>query len=207
MLKRIVVFASGTGSNFKNIKKYIDKDQIQGKIVLLVSNNSQCGAIDFAKSNNIDYKIINNLRYEDEKNKNKEYELVLNSYKTDLILLAGFIKKIPKNIISIYKNKIMNIHPSLLPKYGGGGYFGMNVHRAVIKNREQITGVTIHFINEKYDKGPIIMQQHIKVNDSDTPETLSSRVLKIEHKIYPKAVRAFCLNKINIKNNQITINE
>ena len=207
MLKKIVVFASGTGSNFRKIKEFIDNKKIKGNIVLLISNNPKCGAVEFSKLNNIDYKIINDFRYKNEENKNYEYELVLKSYKTELILLAGFMKKIPDNVINIYKNKIMNIHPSMLPKYGGSGYYGMKVHREIIKNKENNTGATVHFVNEHYDKGPIIIQKKIKVQNSDTPKSLASRVLKVEHEIYPKAVKAFCSNKITIKDNQVKINE
>ena len=206
MLKKIVVFASGTGSNFRKIKEFIDNKKIKGNIVLLISNNPKCGAVEFSKLNNIDYKIINDFRYKNEENKNHEYELVLKSYKTELILLAGFMKKIPDNIISIYKNKIMNIHPSMLPKYGGSGFYGMKVHREIIKNKENNTGATVHFVNEQYDKGPIIIQKQIKVQNSDTPKSLASRVLKVEHEIYPKAVKAFCSNKITIEDNQVKIN-
>ena len=207
MLKKIVVFASGTGSNFRKIKEFIDNKIIKGSIVLLISNNPKCGAVEFSKLNNIDYKIINDFRYKNEENKNHEYELVLNHHKTDLILLAGFMKKIPNNIIRLYKNKIMNIHPSMLPKYGGSGFYGMKVHREIIKNKENNTGATVHFVNEHYDKGPIIIQKKIKVQNSDTPKSLASRVLKVEHEIYPKAVKAFCSNKITIEDNQVKINE
>ena len=207
MLKKIVVFASGTGSNFRKIKEFIDNKKIKGSIVLLISNNPKCGAVEFSKLNNIDYKIINDFRYKNEENKNHEYELVLKSYKAELILLAGFMKKIPDNVINIYKNKIMNIHPSMLPKYGGSGFYGMKVHREIIKNKENNTGATVHFVNEQYDKGPIIIQKQIKVQNSDTPKSLASRVLKVEHEIYPKAVKAFCSNKITIKDNQVKINE
>ena len=207
MLKKIVVFASGAGSNFRKIKEFIDNKKVKGSIVLLISNNPKCGAVEFSKLNNIDYKIINDFRYKNEENKNHEYELVLKSYKTELILLAGFMKKIPDNIISIYKNKIMNIHPSMLPKYGGSGFYGMKVHREIIKNKENNTGATVHFVNEQYDKGPIIIQKQIKVQNSDTPKSLASRVLKVEHEIYPKAVKAFCSNKITIEDNQVKINE
>ena len=207
MLKKIVVFASGAGSNFRKIKEFIDNKKIKGNIVLLISNNPKCGAVEFSKLNNIDYKIINDFRYKNEENKNYEYELVLKSYKTELILLAGFMKKIPDNIISIYKNKIMNIHPSMLPKYGGSGFYGMKVHREIIKNKENNTGATVHFVNEQYDKGPIIIQKQIRVQNSDTPKSLASRVLKVEHEIYPKAVKAFCSNKITIEDNQVKINE
>ena len=113
--KRIVIFASGSGTNFININENI----INGRVVLLISNNPKCGAIDYAKKNGVDYQVINDFRYP--KDKNKKYGIVLNNYQPDVILLAGFMKKIPDSIIQSYKNKIINIHPSLLPKYGGQG--------------------------------------------------------------------------------------
>ena len=199
--KNIAVFASGSGTNFMNIynnAKYAD-------VVLLISNNSKCGAIDFAIKNKIDFKIVNNLRFP--KKTDQMYEFFLKSHDVDLILLAGFMKKIPSNIIKLYKNKIMNIHPSMLPKYGGSGFYGMKVHKEIIKNKENNTGATVHFVNEQYDMGPIIIQKQIKVQNSDTPKSLASRVLKVEHEIYPKAVKAFCSNKITIEDNQVKINE
>ena len=171
--KRIVVFASGSGTNFININENITN----GRVGLLISNNPKCGAIDYAKKNNVDYQVINDFRYP--KDKNKEYETVLNDYQPDVILLAGFMKKIPNNIIQLYKNKIMNIHPSLLPKYGGQGYYGIKVHEAVIESKDKVTGVTIHFIDNEYDRGPIIMQVEVPVNDSDDANTLSKKVLGI----------------------------
>ena len=180
---------------------------INGNVRLLISNNSNCGAVKYAIENNINYKIINDYRFPVEINKNNEYEVVLKFYKTDLILLAGFMKKIPMNIINIFKYKIMNVHPSLLPKYGGSGFYGMKVHDAVIQSRDKFSGATIHFVNAEYDKGPIIIQKKTKVEDLDNSFTLSKKVLKIEHAIYSKAVQNFCLDKIKINNNTVTINE
>ena len=191
MKKNIVVFASGNGSNFINIFEHLNRGFLDAKIILLISNNPKCGAVDFAKKNQINYKIINDFRYPELKNKNKEYEFVLQYYKTDLILLAGFMKKIPKNIVEIYKDRIMNIHPSLLPKFGGKGFYGMKVHNAAIKSNEKNSGATVHLVNGEYDKGKIIIQEKVKINASDTAETLASKVLKIEHQIYPKAIEIF----------------
>ena len=199
--KRIVVFASGSGTNFINI----NKNTINGKIVLLISNNAQCGAVDYAKKNGIDYQIINDFRYP--KGKNKEYEIVLNHYQPELILLAGFMKKIPNNIIQLYRNKIMNIHPSLLPKYGGQGYYGIKIHEAVIESKDKITGVTIHFIDNEYDRGPIIIQAKVPVNDFDNATTLSKRVLEMEYKLYLKGVELFCNNKIKVEKDRVIIDE
>ena len=101
----------------------------------------------------------------------------------------------------------MNVHPSLLPKYGGSGFYGMKVHNAVIKSGDKFSGATVHFVNEQYDKGPIIIQKQIKVQNSDTPKSLASRVLKVEHEIYIQAVKLFCLDKILIINNKVNIHE
>ena len=201
--KRIIVFASGSGTNFINIYNNL----INGQVVLLISNNSKCGAVKYAIQHNIDYEIINNFRYPVKKNRNIEYEIVLNHYKPDLILLAGFMKKIPNNVIELYANKIMNIHPSLLPKYGGKGFYGMKVHEAVMKSKDKFTGVTIHFINDQYDRGPIIKQERVIIKNYDDAFTLSKRVLKKEYSLYLEVVDLFCRDKIQIKENRVFINE
>ena len=180
---------------------------INGQVVLLISNNPQCGAVKYAIQHNIDYEIINNFRYPVKKNRNIEYEIVLNHYKPDLILLAGFMKKIPNNVIELYANKIMNIHPSLLPKYGGKGFYGMKVHEAVMKSKDKFTGVTIHFINDQYDRGPIIKQERVIIKNYDNAFTLSKRVLKKEYSLYLEVVDLFCRDKIQIKGNRVFINE
>jgi len=200
--KKIVVFASGSGTNFINIYKNIKN----GIVVLLISNNSKCGAVEYARTNSIDYKIINKVRYPDALK--KEYEIVLNYHKPDLILLAGFMKKIPLNVIKIYKNKIMNIHPSLLPKYGGKGFYGIKVHDAVLKSKDEITGATVHFVDSEYDRGPIIMQKEIHVDcKADDALTLSKKVLEIEYYLYLKVVELFCNDKIYVDKNKVIINE
>ena len=201
--KRIIVLASGSGTNFINIYNNITN----GIVVLLISNNPKSGAVEYARKNEIDFIIINDFRYPNNSDKIKEYKLVLNRYKTDLILLAGFMKKIPNEIIELYKNKILNIHPSLLPKYGGRGYYGIKVHEAVLKANEKTTGASVHFVNREYDKGPIIMQKKIEVLNSDNAKTLSERVLKIEYILYLKVIELFCTNKINIKDNMVSISE
>ena len=166
-----------------------------------------CGAIQYAADNNIDYKIINDIRYPNKQFKDRALQKALNRHKPDLILLAGYMKKISKNIIQSYKYKIMNIHPSLLPKYGGRGFYGIKVHEAVISSGDIISGVTIHFISEKYDEGPIILQEEINVKKDDSALSLSRRVLTKEYELYLKAVNLFCNNKLSIKNNKVIINE
>ena len=206
-MKNIAVFASGNGSNFKAIYYKINDGVINGKINLLVSNNPRAGAVDFAYKNDINVKIVNDVRYPNENKKNNEYKNILNLHKTDLILLAGFMKKIPRNIIKKFNNKIMNVHPSLLPKYGGKGFYGINVHKAVIDSNDHFSGATVHFVNEEYDKGPIIIQKKVKLEVDEDYNSLSEKVLKIEHTIYPYAVRKFCEENIIINKNKVYISE
>ena len=197
-IKRLAVFVSGSGSNFEAIQKEIMKGKIPGKIVLLVSSNPNAYAIERAKKYKIDYAIINEKDFKNYNDYVLKLEKVLEDYKIDYILLAGYLKKVPAEIVKKYKFRILNIHPALLPKYGGKGMFGINVHKAVLEAGEKFTGVTIHFVDEEYDRGPIIIQKKVKVKKNDTPETLQKRVLKVEHKIYPYIVKKLCKGKLRI---------
>ena len=199
--KRIAVFASGTGSNFTAIFNQIIDGKINGVIKILISDNSSAKAIEFAKENNINYKVIDKDIIRDSKLHGEFLIEILKIAKIDLIVLAGYLKMIPSNVISGYKNKIINIHPSLLPKFGGKGFYGMNVHRAVIDSKESFAGASVHFVDEVYDNGPIVMQEKIKVLDSDTPESISRKVLEVEHRILPYIVKKICLNEIIFENN------
>tara|TARA_S200000501_G_scaffold104075_1_gene97468 strand:+ start:588 stop:1175 length:588 start_codon:yes stop_codon:yes gene_type:complete len=190
----MAVFASGSGSNFINLFNKITNNNLSGKIVLLVSNNPNSGAVKFAKNSDISVKIINKFRYKNKTTINKEYKSSLKENKIDLILLAGFMKKIPVDLIKIYRNKILNIHPSLLPKYGGKGFFGMNVHNAVFNSNEKFSGATVHYVNKDYDRGPILIQKKVEIQSCKGPNEIAKKVLKIEHEIFPKAVQIF-LNK------------
>ena len=131
----------------------------------------------------------------------------LSNSDVDLICLAGYMKMLPQNIVQQYKNKILNIHPALLPNFGGKGYYGMKVHEAVLKSGAEYSGATVHFVDEKYDHGPIIAQRKVKILDTDTVEALAERVLKVEHELYPEVVKASCENRIIMENNKPRILE
>ena len=206
MKKNIAVFASGTGSNFININNKIKKNQINGQICLLVSNNPNSGAVKFCRDNKINFFIYNDKSFPNDIDNQKLIDEIL-SFNIDLILLAGYMKKISKNFIDLFNQKILNIHPSLLPLYGGKGFYGMNVHNAVFKNKDTETGATIHFVDYNYDTGPILMQKKINITKNDTPVDIAGKVLKVEHEIYPKAVNFFCNDKILWENNKPIIKE
>ena len=186
--KNIVVFASGSGSNAVKIYEYfLDLNNVN--IASLYCNNPNAKVLERFKSFNIDTVLFS-------KNDLKS-NTILNSLKKvnpDLIVLAGFLLKIPKNITSFFKNKIINIHPALLPLYGGKGMYGENIHKAVIKNKDKMSGLTIHYVNDKYDDGAIIFQKTIRIEPGETPLSLSKKILTEEHINYPVEIGKLLAN-------------
>lgn len=203
--KNFAVFISGSGTNFEAVQKNINQKKFNASIKLLISSNPNALALKKAEKYNIDSFIIQQKNYTIYNDYVNEILKTLKRYNIDYIILAGFLKKIPEKIIKHYKMKIINVHPALLPKFGGKGMYGIHVHEAVINAKEKETGATVHFVDEKYDHGPIIMQKKFKVLDTDTPLILQKRVLKGEHQILPYAVKLLCEEKIKIKNNKVII--
>ena len=179
------VFISGRGSNLKNLLKFSKHKQSPIKISLVLSSSKMAKGLKFAKSNNIKYLSINY----NQKNIEKKILLILKKNNIRMICLAGFMKILSKNFISKFKGKILNIHPSLLPKYKG-----LNTHERVLKNKEKYTGATVHLVNNKLDSGKIITQKKIMVLKKDNKKSLEKKVLKIEHKIYPEAIKILLTN-------------
>ena len=179
------VFISGRGSNLKNLFKFSKHKQSPIKISLVLSSSKMAKGLKFAKSKNIKYLSINY----NQKNIEKKILLILKKNNIRMICLAGFMKILSKNFISKFKGKILNIHPSLLPKYKG-----LNTHERVLKNKEKYTGATVHIVNNKLDSGKIITQKKIMVLKKDNKKSLEKKVLKIEHKIYPEAIKILLTN-------------
>jgi phosphoribosylglycinamide formyltransferase-1 len=180
---RLAIFASGNGSNAENIIKHFKKGE-KAEIVLVFSNNKNAAVIPKAKSLNVP---VFEFSKEDLHQGNIVLEK-LKEAKVDWIILAGFLLKFPENILKQYPNKVINIHPALLPKYGGKGMYGMNIHKAVVENKEIETGITIHYVNENYDEGKIIFQAQTKVSDTDTPEMVADKIHILEQKYFPKVI-------------------
>ena len=178
--KKIILFASGSGSNFKKICEYFKNDNTVS-IELLISNNPKAKALQIAQSFNIKTLVIDKQSFYDS---HKTLMSVL-KINPSLIVLAGFLWKIPSVFIVKFTNKIINIHPALLPKFGGKGMYGMHVHNAVIINKEIESGITIHYVNENYDEGSIIFQKKIKILKSEDSLEISKRILKLEHEFFP----------------------
>ena len=181
-MKKIIVFASGSGTNAENIIKYFAKRKI-AKVVSVFTNNASAKVIERAKNHQIPVEIFS-------KNELIERNVLqsIQEIDPDLIVLAGFLLKFPDNIIEQYPNKIINIHPALLPKYGGKGMYGQTVHAAVINAGEKESGISIHFVDELYDHGKTIFQAKCPVMPNDTAETLAQRIHELEHANYPTVI-------------------
>jgi len=180
---RVSVFISGRGTNLKSIINFSKRKSSPFKVVLIITNNKNAKGINFAKKNKIKYLFVN---YKNKNNAESKILINLKNNNINFICLAGFMKILSKKIINTYKNKILNIHPSLLPKYKG-----LNTHKRVIKNKEKFTGCTVHLVNSKLDEGKIILQKKVRVLKKDNENSLSKRVLKIENLIYPRAIKKF----------------
>lgn len=193
--KNIAVLISGGGTNLQAIIDNTKNNYIKGKIKIVISNREDAYGLTRAKNAGINTLVIK----DDEK-----LISTLSENKIDLIVLAGYLKILPEKITKIYENKIINIHPSLIPAFCGRGYYGLKVHEAVIKKGVKYTGATTHFVNEGADEGPIIMQKITEVGD-ETPEELQAKVLKIEHEILPKSIKYFCEDKLKVVNGKVVI--
>ncbi len=195
---RICVFASGRGSNLQAIIDAIKKGKLNCEIVFVLSNNSDSGALEIARQNNIPAFHLSEKKFHKE---NFELSLLdlLEQFQPDLIVLAGYMKLVPVSVIEKFRNRIINIHPALLPKFGGKGMYGMNVHEAVFAAGEKVSGVTVHLVNEKYDEGKILYQEQIDISDCNSPEEISSKVLKLEHRLYPEVIQNIIEGKISLE--------
>ncbi|RKF04945.1 formyltetrahydrofolate-dependent phosphoribosylglycinamide formyltransferase [Tenacibaculum lutimaris] len=186
-MKRIVIFASGSGSNAENIIKHFNSTQT-AIVTHVLSNNEHAKVFDRCERLGIDASLFDRESFSKD-------DTVLNflHVEADFIVLAGFLWRIPAKIVEAFPNKIINIHPALLPKYGGKGMYGMNVHRTVKENNEPETGITIHYVNENYDEGAIIFQAKTAVSSEDTPETIAQKVHELEYEHFPKVIEEVIL--------------
>lgn len=182
------VMASGGGSNFKALLEKVQDGSLRAKCAFLIVNNGDCGAVQIAKEFGVPTFHISGKTHPEQLEYEEALLGVLSNHPVDLLLLAGYMKKIPDSLIQVLPERILNIHPALLPKYGGKGFWGMNVHRAVIENHEKQSGPTVHLVTSEIDKGRILAQTPVPVLEGDSPEELAARVLQQEHRLYWKTV-------------------
>ncbi len=189
---KLAIFASGSGTNAENIIKHFSNNPTF-KVSLILSNKKNAYVLERAKQFKIPFEIFDRDQLEN----STFVDDILTSYKINYIILAGFLLKIPDRLLNKYPKKIINIHPALLPKYGGKGMHGMNVHAAVINNGEIESGITIHLVNNEYDKGTIIFQAKCNVEKEDTPETLATKIHQLEQQYFPKVIEQYILQDTN----------
>jgi len=183
-MKNVAIFASGEGTNAENLFNYFNNDK-RVKIKLVVTNNDAAGIVEKAERYKKNVQIISKVALEEYTSQIIEF---LKTENIDIIVLAGFLLKIPEQLVKAFPNQIINIHPALLPKHGGKGMYGHHVHKAVIDNKEKESGITVHYVNEEYDKGEIILQAKCEVSDTETVESLSAKIRKLEFEFLPKAL-------------------
>lgn len=190
MKKRIVIFASGSGTNTQNVIQYFQHTDV-AEVVHVLSNKKDAKVLDRAEALQIK---ASSFTKDDLTSVDGVLETLKNQ-QLDLIVLAGFLLKFPEHILKEFPNKVINIHPALLPKYGGKGMYGMRVHEAVLENQETETGITIHYVNEHYDEGAVIFQKSVLLTAEETPETIAQKVHTLEYKYLPKVIEELLLSE------------
>lgn len=203
----LAVLASGGGTNLQAIIDNIEAGKLDAQIKAVISNNSKAGALERARNHNIPDIHLSHKQFATPEEFNQKLLSVLKEKETDLVVLAGYMKIISPTVIREYKNRIINIHPALLPSFGGKGMYGIHVHEAVIESGVKVTGVTVHTVDEVYDHGPILFQKCVPVLADDTPESLQQRVLPHEHEAYSEVIQLFAEGRIEIRDNRAFIRE
>lgn len=196
--KRIAVLASGNGSNFQALLDACKSGEINGEIVAFLSNRRHAYSITRARLAGLDPIVLEPEKFKSRTVHCAKMAKALNELDVELVCLAGFMMKLEPCMTRAFPNRILNIHPALLPKYGGKGMYGRFVHAAVIQNQEKESGCTVHVVDEIYDNGPIIAQATVAVDPADTPDTLAEKIHPIEHKLYVEVVRDVCAGKIDL---------
>ena len=206
-MKNIVVLVSGGGTNLQALIDAQNRGELKnGKITCVISSTPNAYALTRAENNGIETAVIRRKDYDEFDKYDEALTELLKSKNADLVVLAGFMTILGSQVINAFENRIINIHPALIPSFCGEGYYGLRVHEEALKKGVKVTGATAHFVNEICDGGPIILQKAVEVLDGDTPEVLQKRVMEqAEWKILPKAVALFCEDKIKVTDNKTVI--
>ncbi len=195
---KIGVLLSGSGSNLQSLIDNIESGKINGRIEVVISNKKDAYGLERARQHSIDAVFVNQREYADIEAYNDAVIDELKKHNVELVILAGYLKILSARFIETYKNKIINIHPSLIPSFCGMGFYGIKVHEAAINYGVKLSGATVHFVDENTDTGPIIIQESVKVDFEDTAESLQQKILKIEHRILPLAIKYYCDGSIEL---------
>lgn len=202
---KIGVFASGRGSNFAAILKAIQAGSLDAKIQILLSNHKKAGALELAEQNDIPTLVVDRQQHDSRESFVQTMVNALEQHAVEWIVLAGYMKKIPPEVIARYANRIVNIHPALLPSFGGKGMYGHFVHEAVLAHGCKVSGVTVHLVDDAYDRGPILAQRCVPVLPDDTPDTLAARVLQQEHLLFSEVLQWIARGNVTINGRIATV--
>lgn len=202
---KLGILASGKGSNFSAILSAIREGRLDAEVKILISNRRRAGALGIASESGIPAIHISPRIFPDSVRYDQKIVEELEKQAVDFVVLAGYLKLLTSAFVRHYRNRILNIHPALLPAFGGQGMYGINVHQAVVKRGCKISGATVHLVDELYDHGPIIIQKSVPVYYEDAPEDLAARVLEIEHQILPEALQYFARNRVSVSGSRSNI--
>ena len=202
---RLAVFASGGGSNFEAIAEAVARGALPLDVALCLSDKPEAGVLERARRRGIPTAVLSPRAFDDEAAYVAELMATLERHGVTFIALAGYLKLTPAPVVRAFHGRMLNVHPALLPAFGGKGMYGKRVHRAVLAYGVKWTGVTVHLVDEAYDTGPIVAQEPVPVREGDTPETLAARVLEVEHRIYPEALRYFAEGRVVVEGRRVRI--
>ena len=197
------VLASGRGSNLQSIIDAAEEGELDAQVRIVISNNSKAYALERARNHNIPALHLSHKQFETADEFDSALIETLRNHEVELVILAGYMKLISPKVCEAYRNRILNIHPALLPSFGGKGMYGIHVHEAVIESGAKVSGLTVHIVDEQYDHGPIVLQKTVPVQDDDNPETLAARILPEEHNMYSKAIQLFAEGKIRVEGRRV----
>jgi phosphoribosylglycinamide formyltransferase-1 len=201
---KLAVFVSGKGTNLLNIIKKNRDGFLRSEVVLVISDRD-CEAIENSEREGIRTKVADPRTFADEIEFGNALVEALNNSEADFIVLAGYLKKVPNIVVKKFANRIINVHPALLPSFGGKGMYGMKVHQAVIDYGCKVSGATVHLVDAEYDHGPVVLQRCVPVSEDDSPETLASKIHKLEYELLPEAIKLFENNEIKMEGRRVTL--
>ncbi len=204
---RLAVFASGGGTNFQAILDAVARGDLPATVALCLSNKADAGALTRAQRHGVPTVVLDPTDFETEAAYVAALQAALAARGVNFVALAGYMKKIPAAVVRAFRGRMLNVHPALLPAFGGRGMYGRKVHEAVLAYGVRWTGATVHLVDEDYDTGPIVLQEPVPVQPGDTPETLAARVLEVEHRLYAEALRLFAEGRIAVEGRLVRLRE
>lgn len=202
---RLAVFASGGGSNFQSIVDAAERGDLPCEVALCVASRETAGVLARARTHGVPALVLDPSAYDTEPDYAAELLARLDEHGVTFIALAGYLRRIPPAVVAAYEGRMVNIHPALLPSFGGAGMYGRRVHEAVLAHGVHWSGATVHLVDEQYDSGPIVLQEPVPVLPDDTPERLAARVLEVEHRLYPQALRLFAQGRVAVEGRRVRL--